>query len=58
MDEKNEEHGVEEINLNIKKIYKPKGYCMFSNSPCAHYGLENNVNLKITRGNYLIFYIK
>ncbi len=58
MDKKNDEHGVEEINLNIKKIYKPKGYCMFSNSPCAHYGLEKNVDLKIIKGDYIIFYIK
>ena len=55
MDEKNIEHGVNEIILNGKKFYKPKKYCMFSDSPCGNYGISKNLDLISKKGYYIIY---
>ncbi len=58
MDENNIDYGVQEYILNKKKIYFPKRYCMFSNSPCAQYGINKNINLIKLKNNYIILYNK
>ena len=57
MDEKNFEHGVEEISVKNKKFYKPKRYCMFSTSPCGNYGVKDNLDFYIKK-NYYVLYLK
>ena len=57
MDEKNIEHGVEELTLKGKKFYKPIKYCMFSSSPCGSYGIQDNLDL-IFKKNYYVLYLK
>ena len=57
MDEKNIEHGVEELSLKGKKFYKPIKYCMFSSSPCGNYGVKNNLDL-LFKKNYYVLYLK
>ena len=57
MTENNLEKGVEMLNLNGKKFYKPiKGeYCMYSKSPCGHYGINDNLRLYNKKSYYILF---
>ena len=57
MSDENLDNGVEEFILNGKKLYKPKkdGYCMFSESPCGNYGINEGLR-HVIKNNYNILY--
>ena len=57
MGENNLEKSFEVLNLNGKKFYKPiKGdYCMYSKSPCGHYGIKDNLRLYNKKSYYILF---
>lgn len=57
MDKNNIRENNQKVILNGKNFYTPpkNNYCMFSESPCANYGI-NNINLKKIKNDYIILF--